>query len=153
MALWKSVFRIHDVLRRIRILGSVQWITDTDPDLDPAPDTDLRSDFGSLLFSSVVLKMVLMYTWTPNMRHTRTRISCFCQLMMWTGTGKCSPAFSLFLLRILWNQIRFELGGTYWDMTVARELLIVASNCVFHFYPSFSMIILHKLRPHCAIVN
>jgi hypothetical protein len=35
----KSVFRICDILIRIRILGSVNWITDRD--LNPAPDPDL----------------------------------------------------------------------------------------------------------------
>ncbi len=28
--------RIREILRRIRILGSLHWITDLDPDLDPA---------------------------------------------------------------------------------------------------------------------
>ncbi len=40
------MFRICDILRRIRTLGSVHWNTDTDfdqdldPDPDPAPDPD-----------------------------------------------------------------------------------------------------------------
>jgi hypothetical protein len=39
--LLKSLFRIRDILRRIRIPGSVNWITDRD--LDPALDPDLSS--------------------------------------------------------------------------------------------------------------
>jgi hypothetical protein len=31
-----SVFRIRDILIRIRILGSGQWLTDPDPTPDPA---------------------------------------------------------------------------------------------------------------------
>jgi hypothetical protein len=30
------MFRIRDILRRIRILGSVHWITEKNPDLGPA---------------------------------------------------------------------------------------------------------------------
>jgi hypothetical protein len=41
-----AVFRIRDILIRIRILGSARWITDPDPNLapdrDPAPDTALH---------------------------------------------------------------------------------------------------------------
>jgi hypothetical protein len=36
------MFRIDDIMRLIRILGSIQWIKDQDPDLvldlDPPPD-------------------------------------------------------------------------------------------------------------------
>ncbi len=37
------VFRIRGILRwiQIRILGSIQWITYPDPDLDLEPDPDL----------------------------------------------------------------------------------------------------------------
>jgi hypothetical protein len=41
-----ALFRIRDILIRIRILGSARWITDPDPNLapdrDPAPDTALH---------------------------------------------------------------------------------------------------------------
>jgi hypothetical protein len=36
----KSVSRIRDILKRIRILGSVHWITGPDPASDPAPAPD-----------------------------------------------------------------------------------------------------------------
>jgi hypothetical protein len=44
--LLKPVFRIRDILRRIRILGCVLWITDPnlDSDTDPNLDTDLDTD-------------------------------------------------------------------------------------------------------------
>jgi hypothetical protein len=37
----KAVFRIRDILLRIRILGSVLWIVDPDSAPDPTPDPDL----------------------------------------------------------------------------------------------------------------
>ncbi len=38
---YTTVFRIPDILRRIRILGSVHWVTDPQSDLETAPDPDL----------------------------------------------------------------------------------------------------------------
>jgi hypothetical protein len=43
------VFRISDILRRIRIYGSVHWITDPDPGLDPALDLDPAPDLDPAL--------------------------------------------------------------------------------------------------------
>jgi hypothetical protein len=40
----KPVFRIRDILRRIRNLGSVHWITDSDLDPDPALEAQKLTD-------------------------------------------------------------------------------------------------------------
>jgi hypothetical protein len=61
IAISQAVFRIRDIVRRIRILGSVHWIRDRDLDLDldpgSAPDPSLFvsgfHETNEVLFSKV----------------------------------------------------------------------------------------------------
>jgi hypothetical protein len=54
-----AVFRIRDILIRIRILGSVHWITDPDPDTGTAHFGNGFQDTKKIVFFQVFFCFIL----------------------------------------------------------------------------------------------